>query len=151
MIIKRGGNTVKTSTKNSIIGGVCVIISAGIGVFSYNIKSSDNTSEEYECLQQAYNELEDRYTNLENQNVSLQNELHSLNLQSYSLETINNNLMAEIASLKAQKDDSNNSENSNCNVQFRNVGLSIDGNNVPINVTNSSVIINNRTYYTDYQ
>lgn len=34
-------------------------------------------------------------------------------------------------------------------IQFRNLSLSIDGNAIPINTSNSSVIVNNRTYYAD--
>ena len=34
-------------------------------------------------------------------------------------------------------------------VQFRNIGLSIEGEDIPINATDSSVVINNRTYYSD--
>lgn len=35
------------------------------------------------------------------------------------------------------------------NVQFKNVGLSINGENIPINSINSSVVIDNRIYYSD--
>lgn len=34
-------------------------------------------------------------------------------------------------------------------VQFKDIGLSVNGENIPINSTNSSVVINNRTYYSD--
>lgn len=76
------------------------------------------------------------------ENESLQNKVSNL-------ETTNSNLTAEIESLNSQINELTNGLSDVPDVQFRNIELSIDGNSIPINSTNSSVIINNRTYYAD--
>lgn len=70
----------------AIIGGVCLIISAIIGVFSYDLNKSNKTltqentelSEENSDWESSYNDLQERFATLEEENISLSKEINDL-------------------------------------------------------------------------
>lgn len=101
----------KATIITSVISGVCVIIAAIIGIFSYDLNKSKETlaienvalSEQNNDWEIAYNELKDQFDTLNNQNSSLVNEIDGLknNMEQYTtLADENNSLKNEISKLQ---------------------------------------------------
>lgn len=61
----------------------------------------------------------------------------------------NEKLNQEIDSLKEENSNLKQQSSNVRNIEYKNIGLSIDGNAIPINKTNSSVVIDNKVYYSE--
>lgn len=151
----------KNTIKVALIGATSTIIAAIIGVGA-------GQAFEQQTIQNQMNEVLGNVVNVNGDNnnisindvakladdyLSLQQENKSLSLQNMKyfedltkattelneLKSLGNQ---ELKDLQAQLD-------SMPDIQFKNISLSIDGTSIPINNTNSSVVVNNRTYYSD--
>lgn len=152
----------------AVIGAVATIAAAVIGVYagkSYEKNIVQNQIEEVmgdnvnvigdgntitvndvKSLAESYIKLQDQYDELQNQNNFLlgENVRYSNDLQEA------NNKISELSSETDQQiEDLKNQLNSMISVQLTDIALSIDGENIPINSSNSSAVINNRTYYSE--
>lgn len=150
-------NTIKAA----MITGVAAIAAAIIGVSFGKSSEQKNIQNEIQSIMgnvvnitgndnevtiNSIKDLVDEYQRLQSQNQSLleQNSKYFSDLeeaQNIIIETKNQST-SKMQELEQQLKDTP-------NLQFKNIELSIDGEDIPINSINSSVIINNRAYYSD--
>ena len=91
-------------------------------------------------------DLVEDYQNLQKQNKSLTDQnmkyFDELTEASDKIKDYENQTNTRVQELEQQLNDSP-------DIQFKDIGLSVNGENIPINSTKSSAIINNRIYYSD--
>lgn len=106
-----------------------------------NVSGDNNTVtiNSVDDLINEYKELTAENKALVSQNTKYYDELEEANKK---LEEYEQQSASKVQELEQQLSDKP-------EVQFRNIGLSIEGEDIPINATDSSVVINNRTYYSD--
>lgn len=106
-----------------------------------NVNGDNNTVtiNSVDDLINEYKELTAENKALVSQNTKYYDELEEANNK---IKEYENQSASKVQELEQQLNDKP-------DVQFRNVGLSIEGEDIPINTTDSSVVINNRTYYSD--
>lgn len=106
-----------------------------------NIVGDDNdvTINDLKELVENYQKLQKENDSLTQQNTTFFDELEDAKDK---IKTYENESDAKVKELEQQI-------NEMPDIQFKNISLSIDGDDIPINSTDSSVIINNRTYYSD--
>lgn len=97
---------ISKTVKGAIIGGICTIIAAVIGVFNFDLSNviiPNEWKEKYEILQNDYNKLNEDYNELQNSYNSLLKEIESLQ-NKQDTETSNDSLNNDITSLTKQID-----------------------------------------------
>lgn len=104
--------TGKYSVINTIITGICVIMSAFIGISSFDISKTNETltTENIELVQEnsvwknAYTNLQEQFNEMSSKNISLVNELNNLknNIEQYSTSINENALINENNLLKEE-------------------------------------------------
>ena len=106
-----------------------------------NIDGNDNevTINDLKDLIEDYENLKKQNTSLVSQNAKYFDELEDVNNKMKDLDDQSSSKVEELE----------NQLNDMPIVQFKSLGLSINGEDIPINADNSSVIVNNRTYYAE--
>ena len=106
-----------------------------------NIIGDDNevTINDIKDLVEDYQNLQKQNKSLTDQNIKYFDELTEASNKIQDYENQSNTRVQELEQQLNESPD----------VQFKDIGLSVDGENIPINSTKSSAIINNRTYYSD--
>lgn len=106
-----------------------------------NVNGDNNTVtiNSVDDLINEYKELTAENKLLVSQNTEYSNELEETKSR---LAEYENQADSKVQELEQQLNDKP-------DVQFRNIGLSIEGEDIPINAVDSSVIIHNRTYYSE--
>ena len=145
----------------AMVGGIATIIAAFIGLYAGKSAEQKNIQNEInEAMGDMVNiigdgnevtindikDLVEDYQNLKSQNASLVkqntkyfNDLSVANDKIESYEKQTDSTVQELEQMIGEMP----------NIQFKTLGLSIEGNVIPINSTDSVAIINNRTYYAD--
>lgn len=106
-----------------------------------NVNGDNNTVtiNSVDDLINEYSELTSENKSLVSQNTKYYDELEEAKSKIEEYENQSNSKVQELEEQLNDKPD----------IQFKNISLSINGENIPINPMNSSAIINNRTYYSD--
>lgn len=148
----------KTSIKAALITGIFGIIGTVVAAFIgsnvgeknvvqqlYNqittVNGNNNTVtiNSVDDLINEYSELTSENESLRSQNTKYYDELEEAKIK---IKEYENNLDSKVQELEKQLNDKP-------DVQFKDIELSVNGEIIPLNSTDSSVIINNRTYYSD--
>lgn len=144
----------KTSIIVAVIGLIATIVAAVLGNIHgtsqqnqyiqsqiANVDGDNNTVNinDVDDLVNEYNRLTSENKSLVSQNAEYFDDLKEEKERVEELENNTDSRIIELEQLLKDKPD----------VQFKNIGLAIEGEDIPINSTNSLVIINNRTYYSD--
>lgn len=150
----------------ALIKGISAIAVAAIGIFAgmkweqintqtqikevmgdvINVNGDDNdiTINDIETFMQNYIQLQSDYESLNQQNDSLVDQntqyYNDLSNANKTIEELNSGLNSEINNLKSQLD-------SAPVINYRNLSLSIDVDDIPINTNNSMVTIDGRDYF----
>lgn len=150
------------SVKGAIIGAIITGILGVVGsVMAANMGKDQGEQETINQLNsQIANVNGDNNTVTINSVDDLINEYSELTSENKSLVSQNTKYYDELEEAKSKIEEYENQSNSKVkeleqqindmpDVQFRDIGLSVNGEIIPINSTDSSVVVNNRTYYSD--
>lgn len=160
---KRGGQHFMNATiKGAVIGAIITGVLSIAGTVAATAMAKDQGEQE------TINQLNSQIANVNGDNNTvtinsvddLINEYKELTAENKLLVSQNTEYSNELEETKSRLAEYENQADSKVqeleqqlndkpDVQFRNIGLSIEGEDIPINAVDSSVIIHNRTYYSE--
>ena len=134
----------------SLIGAIATITAAIIGVnFGKNSEQKLIQNEINEVMGDMVNIIGDDNKVTINDIKDLVEDYQNLKIQNESLSAQNTKYFEDLTNVNNEVEELQSEINNIPNIQIKNIGLSINGEEIPINSTNSSVIVDNRIYYSD--